>query len=175
MTTVFSVDSLTVGPGVSASADPVDPTHSGSVALCDRFLLTQVGQKTLVLPAAWVAEIVRIERTQVLKLPFYSSRIAGIVHYNGNLVPLFSTHRLFQEASALRDLFLMVRLSSAAGSLAHIGLILDSALGSKMRSELPPELFQGPQNLTDAAIVLLDPDWFPTDLWQPQGQWAATA
>ncbi len=174
MSIVLSPD-ITAGPVVSSSAAPVDPPTS-SAALSDRFLLTQVGQTTLVLPATWVAEIVRIERTQVLKLPFYSSRIAGIVHHNGSLVPLVSAHRLFQkEASALRDLFLMVRLGSTAGSLAHIGLILDSALGSKTRSELPPELFQGAQDPMNAAIVLLNPDWFPSNLWQPQGQWAASA
>ena len=175
MATALSPDSLTTSPTASPDSVQFDAASSESAALCDRFLLTQVGQTILVLPSVWVAEIVRIERAQVLKLPFYSSRIAGIVHHSGSLVPLVSTHRLLQnEAPGLRDLFLMVRLSSAAGSLANIGLTLDSALGSKTRSELPPELFQSPQ-VTNAATVLLSQDWFPCDLWQPRGQWSTSA
>jgi chemotaxis signal transduction protein len=137
-------------------------------ALSERYLLTQVGPKTLVIPAVWVAEIVRLERSKILALPIYSPLLAGVVHQNGGIVPLISTCRLLQlELSPLRELFMMVRLSAAAGSLANSGLTIDSALGTKTRSELPPALFE-PASDSDANAVLLNQDWFNPALWQPQ-------
>ena len=52
---------------MSQTSTVITPTQ---IALVDRFILTQVAESTLVFPAAWVAEIIRIDRSQILDLPF---------------------------------------------------------------------------------------------------------
>jgi CheW-like domain len=166
---MMSVIALT--PDVSTLTTPA-PT-----ALSDRYILTQVGQCTLVFPAAWVAEIVRIERSQVLELPFYSPLLTGIVHQNGNIVPLVSAQRLLQlNPTALQETFMIVRLSGATGNLANLGLIIDRAIGSSTRPELPPTLFDLPRTSSPvtAEMILINPEWLTPELWQPQ-RWMPSA
>ncbi len=170
----MSVIALT--PNVSTVQTPT-PT-----ALSDRYILTQVGQCTLVFPAAWIAEIVRIERSQVLELPFYNPLLTGIVHQNGNIVPLVSAQRLLQlPPTALQETFMIVRLSGATGSLANgnlanVGLIIDRAIGSSTRSELPPALFESPSPSfpVTAKMILINLEWLTPELWQPQ-RWMQSA
>jgi CheW-like domain len=159
------MSTITLTPNVPTLATPT-PT-----ALSERYILTQISQCTLVFPATWVAEIVRIERSQVLELPFYNPLLAGIVHQNGNIVPLISAQRLLQlKLTALPETFMIVRLSGAAGHLANVGLLIDRAVGSSTRPELPPALFESPRTPlpVTAAMVLMNPDWIDPELWQPQ-------
>ncbi|MCG9889952.1 MAG: chemotaxis protein CheW [Thermosynechococcaceae cyanobacterium MS004] len=171
------------------------PADSGSL---ERFILTKVGTKTLVLPAVWVAEIVRIERSQILDLPFYDPLLIGVMHQDGRIVPLIATARLFQtEQSApqpvLREALMVVRLGSTAGAIAHLGLVIDRAVGSQTRAELPASLFDAsvgasvdasavgstvsnpaePINPID-SMVLMNPSWLPLSLWKPQ-RWTNSA
>jgi CheW-like domain len=165
------MSAIALTPDVSTSKTPAP------AALVDRYILTQISQCTLVFPAAWVAEIVRIERSQVLELPFYNPLLTGIVHRNGNIVPLVSAQRLLQlELTALRETFLIVRLGSATGSLANLGLIVDRAIGSSTRPELPPALFESTEASFPVAaeMVLINPAWLPSELWQPQ-RWMPSA
>lgn len=165
------MSAIALTPDVSTLPPPA-PT-----ALVDRYILTQVSQYTLVFPAAWVAEIVRIERSQVLELPFYNPLLTGIVHRNGNIVPLVSAQRLLQlELTALRETFLIVRLSSAADHLANLGFVIDRAIGSSTRPELPPTLFESHRTgfPITTEMVLMKPEWFTPELWQPQ-RWMQSA
>jgi chemotaxis signal transduction protein len=156
------MNAIALTPDISASITPA--------TLSKRYILTQVGQCTLVFPAASVTEIVRIGRSQVLELPFYDSLLLGIVHQNGGIVPLVSTHRLLQiDQATLRETFMIVRLSSATGNLANLGLVIDRVLGMSSHSELPPALFESPSAIVPgAAMVLMNPEWLPPTLWQPQ-------
>jgi chemotaxis signal transduction protein len=159
------MNAITSTPDISASIIP--PTTT----LLARYILTQVDQCTLVFPAAWVTEIVRIERSQVLELPFYDPLLLGIVHQNGGIVPLVSTHRLLQQEQAtLRETFMIVRLSSATGRLANLGLVIDRALGMSSQTELPPALFESSPAIMPGTtdMVLINPEWMPPTLWQPQ-------
>jgi chemotaxis signal transduction protein len=158
------MSAITSTADISASITPPATT------LLARYILTQVDQCTLVFPAAWVTEIVRIERSQVLELPFYDPLLLGIVHQNGGIVPLVSTHRLLQQEQAtLRETFMIVRLSRATGRLANLGLVIDRALGMSSQSELPSVLFESSSAIIPgAAMVLINPEWMPPTLWQPQ-------
>lgn len=159
------MSAITSTPDISASITP--PTTT----LLARYILTQVDQYTLVFPAAWVTEIVRIERSQVLELPFYAPLLLGIVHQNGVIVPLVATHRLLQrEQATLRETFTIVRLSSTTGHFANVGLVIDRALGMSSRSELPPALFESSTAIEAApgSMVLINLEWLPPTLWQPQ-------
>jgi chemotaxis signal transduction protein len=69
---------------------------SAPSALKNRFILTQVELLTLVFPATWVAEILRIDRSQILNLPFYDPLLVGIANYNGQITPLIAAARLLK-------------------------------------------------------------------------------
>ena len=146
------------------SAQPSDAKST----LIDRFLLAQVQTLTLVIPALWVVEIFRVERSQILALPFYSSLLIGITHHGGQVLPLLSTHTLLNVPStALRENTMVVKLGAAAGALAQVGLVIDRPLGSQTRAEIPSAVFaDAPQSPND-SIVLLRPEWVSADLWQP--------
>ncbi len=154
----------------------IAPTHSAAPStsvpststLSDRFILTQVQSITLVIPAAWVTEIFRVERSQILPLPFYSALLLGITHQGGQVLPLLSAHSLLTAESALpKENNMVVKLGDAAGSLAQVGLIIDRTLGSQTRTELPSDLFSESLQSPSAAMMLLRPEMVSADLWQP--------
>jgi hypothetical protein len=136
--------------------------------LRDRFLLAQVQAFTLVIPALWVVEIFRAERSQILALPFYSPLLLGITHHGGRVLPLLSTHSLLNVPSpALRENTMVVKLGDQAGALAQVGLVIDRPLGSQTRAELPSAVFSETSQRSDSSLVLLRPELVSSDLWQP--------
>jgi chemotaxis signal transduction protein len=148
-------------------ATPIPPTIAQTV-LADRFISTQVERFTLVFPAVWVAEILRLDRSQILDLPFYDPLLLGIVNHNAQITPLIAAARLLEtiEPFSLKEKLMVVRLNQSAGSLANIGVVVDRSIGSYTRQELPPELFE--PNQIDSNIVLMRPELIPSNLWQPQ-------
>jgi chemotaxis signal transduction protein len=135
--------------------------------LADRFILTGIDRFTLVFPAVWVAEILRIDRSQLMDLPFYDSLLAGIVHQNGQILPLVTAARLLKvDKLVLGERLTIVRLNESAGKLANIGVVVDRAIGSSTRQELPPALFA--TDNTDPHIRMMQPDLIPPDLWKPR-------
>jgi chemotaxis signal transduction protein len=148
-------------------ATPIPPTIAQTV-LADRFISTQVERFTLVFPAVWVAEIVRLDRSQILDLPFYDPLLLGIVNHNAQITPLIAAARLLEtiEPFSLKEKLMVVRLNQSAGSLANIGVVVDRSIGSYTRQELPPELFE--PNKIDSNILLMRPELIPSNLWQPQ-------
>jgi chemotaxis signal transduction protein len=135
--------------------------------LADRFILTGVERLTLVFPAVWVTEILRIERSQILDLPFYNPLLVGIVNHGGLVTPLIAAARLLDLSSlTLPERLLVVRLGRSAGNLANVGIIVDRAIGSSNRNELPPSLFEPGSN--DTQMRLISPEAISPDLWQPQ-------
>jgi chemotaxis signal transduction protein len=135
--------------------------------LADRFILTGVAHLTLVFPAVWVAEILRIERSQILDLPFYNPLLVGIVNHGGLVTPLIAATRLLDvDSSTLPERLLVVRLDRTAGNLANVGIIVDRAIGSSNRDELPPSLFESGSD--DTQMRLISPETIPPDLWQPR-------
>jgi chemotaxis signal transduction protein len=136
--------------------------------LADRYILTQVERLTLVFPAVWVAEIIRLDRSQILDLPFYNPLLLGVVNHNARITPLIAAARLLDttEPFNLKDRLMVIRLNEAAGTIANIGVVVDRAIGSSTRQELPPEIFK-PSTIT-TEMVLMCPELIPTDLWQPQ-------
>jgi chemotaxis signal transduction protein len=156
---------------------PSIPTQSDAVpaqaTLSERFILVQVQSFNLVIPAAWVAEIFRIEKPQILPLPFYNPLLVGITHHGGRVLPLLSAHHLLKTASAsLQENTMVVKLNDAAGTLAHVGLVVDRTLGSQTRTELPPTLFSNSPstealNPASEPMILLRSEWVSSDVWQP--------
>lgn len=162
-----------------AIAQPI--VHSPT-SIQERFILTQVGTRVLVFPAPWVAEIFRVPRSHVLDLPFYQAPLMGVTYHNSQIIPLASSHAVLQmEENNLREMLPILQLSHEVGLLANMGIMVDKALGSSSREQLPSSLFsaQAPdpqdphsQNIESQdmeSMVLFQPEWFPKDLWYPQG------
>jgi CheW-like domain len=154
-----------------AKLSPSNPQQISPVAglvsaLEDRFILTQVADLTLVFPATQVAEIVRIDRSQILDLPFYDRLLIGIVHYNGLVMPLIAASRLLSATKlALPERAIVVQLNEADDRLGNVGIIVDRAIGSTTGGELPPELFTTARS---GAMVMMQSHLVPTNLWHPQ-------
>lgn len=148
-------------------ATPTPPIAKQTL-LSDRFILTQVERFTLVFPAVWVAEIVQLDRSQILDLPFYDPLLIGIVNQNAQITPLLAAARLLEtvETFSLKERLMAIRLNEAAGQLANIGVVIDRAIGNITRQELPPELFETTKTATE--IVLMRSELIPANLWQPQ-------
>jgi chemotaxis signal transduction protein len=151
---------------MNTTINHLTPITTEQTSLADRFILTQVERHTLVFPATWVAEILRIDRSQILGLPFYESLLVGIANYNGLMTPLIAAARLLElNQFTVPERVMVVRLNQAAGQLENVGIIVDRAVGSSSRDELPSDLF-----ITNSAhgMVLMRSSLVPTSLWQPQ-------
>jgi chemotaxis signal transduction protein len=133
--------------------------------LADRFILTEVAHSTLVFPAVWVAEILRFDRSQILDLPFYNPLLIGIVNHSSSVTPLISAARLLDLVFTLPEWLLVIRLNETAENLANVGIIVDRAIGSSNRDELPPSLFE--LGFNDPQLRLFTSAIIPPDLWQP--------
>jgi chemotaxis signal transduction protein len=149
----------------SITTDRVDPV-AAQTTLAERFILTEVARSTLVFPATWVAELLRIDRAQILDLPFYNPLLVGIVNQNSSVTPLITAARLLDLAFTLPERLLVIRLDRAAGNLANVGIIVDRAIGSSSRDELPPSLFDPESH--DSQMQLFTSVVVPPELWQPQ-------
>ncbi len=142
------------------------PPSAEQISLANRFILTQVDRQTLVFPATWVAEILRIDRSQILNLPFYDSLLVGIANYNGVITPLIAAAHLLEIAQfTVPERVMVVRLSEAAGQLENVSIIIDRAIGSSSREELPTDLLT--EN-SSGAMVMMRNQLVPASLWQPQ-------
>jgi chemotaxis signal transduction protein len=143
------------------------PPIATQTSLADRFISTAVERLTLVFPAVWVAEILRIDRAQILDLPFYDPLLMGVIHQNGAIVPLVAGTRLLNiEQFGVRERAIVVKLNENAGSLANIGIVVDRAIGTSNRADLPPDLFTA--TATDGSMLMMRPDLIPPSLWQPR-------
>ncbi|NJM64644.1 MAG: chemotaxis protein CheW [Acaryochloris sp. RU_4_1] len=146
-------------------------TVSDSTSKQERYILTQVGSWVLVFPSRWVAEIFRVERSQILDLPAYPSPLIGVIHHNSQILPLVSTHQILQtEETNRRETAVIIHLTHPASTLSNVGLVIDKALGSASHDQLPAPLFATsalhPEGTS--GMVLCQPDWFTPDLWHPQ-------
>ena len=127
-----------------------------SVPLHSRYILTHVVGQSLAFPASWVTDILVIERSQVLALPFYNPGVTGVVHYQGKIVPLVSAHFIFtqQQEQVMKQTLVGVRLSQP-DALAGVGVVVDRLVDSLTAEQLTVERVFQPCDL-------------PSFLWQPQ-------
>ncbi|MGB3312561.1 MAG: chemotaxis protein CheW [Nodosilinea sp.] len=130
-----------------------------SPALSDSsYFLTQVGSRRLAFPAANIAEVILVDRSQVLSLPFYQPGFLGIVHIQGQLVPLVALQFLLEGASGVtREVFNAVQLN-ASSPLAGIALAIDQLVGNCTADQLAQ----------DSTIQPFNSELVPADLWQPR-------
>ena len=141
----------------------------------DRFILTQViGVQaeiehlfTLIFPATWVAEILRIDRSQILKLPFYDPSLVGIIDRGGQIMPLIAAAYCLKSQPSLPEKLVVVRLNEASDKLSNVGFIVDRLIGATTRQELPPDLFNADRH---GEMVMMKSTLVSPDIWRYQSQ-----
>lgn len=144
-------------------------TNTGSLSsqfLHNRYILTAVGEQELAFPSQWVAEILLIERSQVLALPFYGPMFLGVIHHQGDIVPLISSHVVLPKepsqtvhASLMKETLSVIRLGSSVGKHAGVGLVVGRVVGSVSEEQI---------SAAESTIRRLDLEDVPNRVWQPQ-------
>jgi CheW-like domain len=153
--------------------DGLDALPISAIAT-ERFLLAQIEQLTLIVSSGLVAEILLIERSRILPLPFYNPVILGCLHHAGKIVPLVATDRQLsiRRTSSTQEILTVVRLSESAEHLAGVGLIVDKVLGSQSGDRLPAEIFDSdvyfPATESDAPMKLFSPQLLNSEIFVPQ-------
>jgi chemotaxis signal transduction protein len=155
----------------------VETEFSTPPSLQDRYILTQVGDQQIAFPSVCVAEVLLIERSQILALPFYDAAILGVVHQHGRIVPLVEIQRLFRKTSGLmRETVNVVQLSQEMEHLAGIGIVVDQVLDNRSRGQLSDEAFELAASVAApvasavvaGSIQLFRPELLSDRLWMPQ-------
>ncbi|MGQ9865970.1 MAG: chemotaxis protein CheW [Pseudanabaenaceae cyanobacterium] len=133
-----------------------------------RLVLVTLGEQTLAFADTLVAEILLVERSYILPLPFYGSPVLGVINHQGGGVPLVSLRRALDDPAAiLPEKLTVVRLTELApAGLAGMGVVVDRLVGSVAREEWPP-LATATYVLAESVLAQLKPS-----LWVPQ-RWAA--
>ncbi len=145
-------------------------------SLQDRFILTQIGHRRLALPSSYVAEILLVERSQILSVPFYDAAFLGVVHHHGRIVPLISIHQILEEApGSTKEMIDVIQLGEDAGTIAGIGIIVDRVLESQSREQLADELVDPSSSGLQSfhGIQLFRPDLLSDRLWLPK-RWGSS-
>ncbi|MFQ3679207.1 MAG: chemotaxis protein CheW [Pseudanabaenaceae cyanobacterium] len=146
------------------------PENLGAEVLPDvrRLVLVALGEQTLAFADNLVAEILLVERSYILPLPFYGAPVLGVINHQGKVVPLVSLRRaLGDSAVVLPEQLTAVRLTELAPEgLAGVGMVVDRLVGSIVLEELPR--FSS-LNYVPAESVLAQ---LVPSLWVPQ-RWSA--
>lgn len=142
-----------------------DRFPSNLSALKSRHLLTQVDDRLFTFPSQLVAEIILIERSKILSLPFYSSILLGVVHHQGMIVPVISARLLLSKKSheiqleGLKETLSIVRLGQTAEHLSGVGIVVDRIVDNISAAQISEaESSQRQFQLQD----------IPNYVWQPQ-------
>lgn len=149
-----------------------------------RYVLTGLGHQTLVFPDVMVAEIMLVDRSYLLNIPFFGSAILGVIQQQGNIIPLVSLRRALGEQNVLiPEKITVIRLSDFADDLTDelvgTGLVVDKVLSSvsaeQYTASLPARIASQGSSQTSSQVSsqihiriehLLTQ--LPTHVWQPQ-------
>jgi len=152
------------------------------IAPSNRYILAKVGDRTVTFPDLLVSEIIIIDRSAILALPFYTTAIVGVIHHQAQVMPLVLLQLLLEERSALiKESLTVVRLSKLADELSDqplsgVGIIVDRVIGSLTTDEYQAKKIDqtvanmGETEYTPIEIVLSS---ISTHIWQPQ-RWQIT-
>lgn len=134
-----------------------------------RYILTQVGHQKIGFPSQWVEEIILIERSQILNLPFYDFRLLGVVHHQGSIIPLVTLQvgNPVSQRPRIQETLTAIRLSQLVSELSGVGLIVDQVIGSISQEQLSAN----EQTVTESSnpqIEVFQPTRISPSIWQPR-------
>ena len=153
--------------------------NSQPLAIEERYILTEAGEQQWVFPSRWVAEILVIERTQMLALPCYGAAILGVVHHHGQIIPLVTPPVFGQQSRILKESLNVIRLNQTVSALEGVGIVVNRVISGCIRSDLPSTLFtnDAETSVSNGAVAadspdspsvqLFDPKLLPNSVWQP--------
>jgi chemotaxis signal transduction protein len=113
-----------IGQVTPVDAREIFPAYS-------RYVMVGLGNLNLVCPDIFVAEIIIVERSELLPIPFFERAILGLVHHQGLIVPLVSLKRaLLEDKVLVPERITVVRLSDEIEAIAGAGLVVDRVISS---------------------------------------------
>lgn len=102
-----------------------------ALPLYDRYVLAELGNLIVVSPDIFVSEVLILERSAILVVPFYNYSVLGVVHHQGQIVPLVSLRRALIDSKMLvPEKINVVRLSSEVEDLGGVGMVVDRIVSS---------------------------------------------
>jgi chemotaxis signal transduction protein len=136
----------------------------------DSYILTDISGQPVAFPAAWVAEILTIERDRILKLPFYRPALLGLLQHQGKIVSIVSIEAqvLDLPAPARRlstETLSALYLSEQADKLAGVAIAVDRVLQSAQQAQLA-DIAAAEARLANRAVQTFTADWIADDVWQ---------
>ncbi|MEE3716004.1 chemotaxis protein CheW [Tumidithrix elongata RA019] len=160
-------------------------TGVGLLLSYSRYILTNLGEQTLVFPDAFVREVLLIDRASILSLPFYNPAVLGVVHKHGTVIPLLLLRQALGEPKVLvPETLTVIHVTNLAQEIEGVGLIVDKLVGS-VTSEQYEQMIA--QKLESSALTSLESDrsrestpdsdyiqieslisQIPSQVWQPQ-------
>lgn len=138
----------------------------------ERYILTRIDQQLIAFPPAWVAEIVVVERSRILNLPFYDSTVLGVIHHRGSIIPLISLQSQENKEDPLvkryrtQETLTVVRLSSSAEQLAGVGLVVEQVFGSASATQVSGD--QPSIQELNQSFTMFCPENISPSIWQAQ-------
>lgn len=152
----------------------IETTSFSLQSFQSRYILTQVGLQKIGFPSQWVTEIMLVERSQILKLPFYNSRLLGVVHHQGSIIPLVTlqaTNSVSQsrvnQRFRIQETLTAIRLNPSVSALPGVGLVVDQVLGSISHEQLLANE-QKTKKTSHPHIEVFQPETIEPSIWQPQ-------
>ncbi|MDJ0713000.1 MAG: chemotaxis protein CheW [Prochloraceae cyanobacterium] len=136
-----------------------------SLSLQNRCILTRCGKQELAFPSKIVAEIIVVNRKQLLPLSMYDSLILGVVHHQGSIIPLISLEfareietTIQMESKLMKETLIAVRLNEQAGNIAGVGIVVEGIIGSVSVEAI---------SVSNSKYRIFAPQDIPERVWQP--------
>jgi hypothetical protein len=158
----------------SPTSSSVEAAPILTARFLDRYISATVADKTLVFPATWVVEIIKVAQSQVLNLPLYQAPLFGVTHHNGKVLPLIAVHPLLMVNMPSPEVLTVLHLRAPSSNIPAMGVMIDRLVGSCLHSDLPAALF-AESGFTESGAVPSAVDGFirfsldllPESIWQP--------
>ncbi|WAL61902.1 chemotaxis protein CheW [Thermocoleostomius sinensis] len=143
--------------------------NSLSFSLQYRYLITQIEHQQFAFPLNWVADLILIEQSQILSLPFYGPMLLGVLHYRGEVVPLvvapltpFTDIATVARRLRTKHTVTAVRLNQSVGKLAGIGIVVDRVI--ERMSSVPASV----PAIEPPSLRVFQLEDIPASIWQPR-------
>lgn len=129
----------------------------------DRYVLTGLGQHTLIFPDYYILEVAVFDRNLVMRLPFYGPGIVGVIQHQGKIVPLISLRHLYlkEQNVLLPGMLTVVRLTKSLPEFFGLGLVVDRVLASLSREQLAQSWTGGYLPIEEILPQLSGSHWLP--------------
>ena len=128
-------------------------TSPPTSTISQRYLVGLVGKERFAFPESWISDIVTVNHSQILSLPFYRSGMIGIMSYQGKILPLLSARAFCPKLPSLnwnKKNLMAVRLGQSLGDLVGVGVIVERIIQSVIATQLNTENILQPSQLPDS-------------------------